>query len=466
MQKKRILGTENKRFLQLFWPILIEQGLTILVGVISTILVSNVGDYAVAGVNLVDTINNMIIIFFNALASGATVVVAQRIGARRNKEAGETAAQAIVLVVGIAVLVGALTTCFASQILHGLYGKSAANVLATGEIYMRFSGVSYAFLGVFSVCAGVTRAAGNSKTPMMGAFVSNLINLTVAAVLIYVFRLGVYAVAIAMLAARIGAAAFMFYMVRRKTADETLQLPKLRLNLDMELLRPILKIGIPSGVDSLIFQGAKVLLAVFMSGMGTAALQANAIVTSLSSFINLPGNAFSIVSVTVVGQSYGAKLYRQAKSLMRKMCLYTSAMQAAIGLPLLLFLEPMIASYGPSAESAATAKLILTISVLIHPFLYATAFVLPQSLRAVGDARQPMLISIISLLTLRIFGSWLLGVRLGYGVLGIWLSMFADWVGRSAGFVYRMERNLWHQGREPVDEGELNPLTGQRLTEN
>lgn len=466
MQEKRILGTENKRFLQLFWPILIEQGLTILVGVISTILVSNVGDYAVAGVNLVDTINNMIIIFFNALASGATVVVAQRIGARRNKEAGETAAQAIVLVVGIAIIVGALTTGFAGQILHALYGKSATNVLATSEIYMRFSGISYAFLGVFSVCAGVTRAAGNSKTPMMGAFVANIINVAVAAVLIYVFHLGVYAVAIAMLAARIGAAAFMFTMVRRKTEDATLLLPKLRLKLDMELLRPILKIGIPSGVDSLIFQGAKVLLAVFMSGMGTAALQANAIVTSLSSFVNLPGNAFSIVSVTVVGQAYGAKLYRQAKSLMRKMCLYTSVMQAAIGIPLFLFLEPMIASYGPSAESAATAKLILTISVLIHPFLYATAFVLPQSLRAVGDARQPMIISIISLLTLRIFGSWLLGVRLGYGVLGIWLSMFADWVGRSIGFIYRMEKNKWHDGKEPIDEGVLNPLTGKSVSEN
>ena len=465
MQKKQRLAPENKKFLQLFWPILIEQGLTILVGIFSTILVSNVGDYAVAGVNLVDSINNMIIIFFNALASGATVVVAQRIGARRNQEAGETAAQAIVLVVGIAAVVGLAAGCFAGPILHGLYGKSAANVLQMGQIYMYFSGASYVFLGLSSVCAGVTRAAGNSKTPMIAALLANIINITVAVVLIYGLHMGIYAVAIAMLAARISAAAFMLFAVRRR-ADGSLVLPKIRLKLDMALIRPILDIGIPSGVDSLIFQGAKVLLAVFMSGMGTAALQANAIVTSLSSFINLPGNAFSIVSVTVVGQSYGAKLYRQAKSLMRKMCLYTSAMQAAIGLPLLLFLEPMIASYGPSAESAATAKLILTISVLIHPFLYATAFVLPQSLRAVGDARQPMLISIISLLTLRIFGSWLLGVRLGYGVLGIWLSMFADWVGRSAGFVYRMERNLWHQGREPVDEGELNPLTGQRLTEN
>lgn len=254
---------ENKRLLQLFWPIMIEQGLTILVGAVSTILVSNVGDYAVAGVNLVDSINNLIIIFFNAMASGATVVVAQRIGARKNKEAGETAAQAIVLVVSMAIIVGTFAFFFADPILRSLYGRSAENVLSSGTIYMRFSGISYLFLGLFSVCAGVTRASGDSKTPMVGAFVSNIINISIAATLIYGYDLGVYAVAIAMLSARIGAALFMFYMVSHRKFGE-LVLPKITLRLNMDVIRPILKIGVPSGVDSLIFQGAKVLVSVFL----------------------------------------------------------------------------------------------------------------------------------------------------------------------------------------------------------
>jgi len=452
MQKKQWFEPENKKFLQLFWPILVEQGLTILVGIFSTILVSNVGDYAVAGVNLVDSINNMIIIFFYALASGATVVVAQRIGAQRNKEAGETAAQAIVLVVGIAVVVGLAAGIFAGPILHGLYGKSAANVLQMGQIYMHFSGASYAFLGLSSVCAGVTRASGNSKTPMVAAFIANIINLAVAITLIYVFHMGIYAVAIAMLAARISAAVFMLFAVRREAAG-ALVLPKMRLKLDMALIRPVLDIGIPSGVDSLIFQGAKVLVAVLLSGMGTAAMQANAIVGSLSSFFSLPGNAFAIVGVTVVGQSYGAGMYQQTKKLMRKMCVYSSAVMAVLIIPFLLLLDPMIATYGPSVESAATAKFILTIMLILNPLLYPTAFVLPQTLRAVGDAKKTMIISIVSLLSLRLFGSWFLGVKLGYGVLGLWLSMFADWGGRTVGFVYRRERILWHHGQEPVDEG-------------
>lgn len=450
---------ENKRLLQLFWPIMIEQGLTILVGAVSTILVSNVGDYAVAGVNLVDSINNLIIIFFNAMASGATVVVAQRIGARKNKEAGETAAQAIVLVVSMAIIVGTFAFFFADPILRSLYGRSAENVLSSGTIYMRFSGISYLFLGLFSVCAGVTRASGDSKTPMVGAFVSNIINISIAATLIYGYDLGVYAVAIAMLSARIGAALFMFYMVSHRKFGE-LVLPKITLRLNMEVIRPILQIGVPSGVDSLIFQGAKVLVSVFLSGMGTAALQANAIVSSLSGFINLGANAFSIVGVTVVGQSYGARMYKQAKTLMRKICLYSSAIQVIAGIPFLIFLDPMIASYGPSPAAAEAAKLILTISVIMHPLLYPTAFVLPGSLRATGDARNTMIISIISLFSLRLMGSWFLGVKMGLGVVGIWLSMFSDWGGRTLGFVYRLEKNLWHGGKEPLDEGDVNPLTG------
>ena len=160
----------------------------------------------------------------------------------------------------------------------------------------------------------------------------------------------------------------------------------------------------------------------------------------------------------MVGQSYGARMYKQAKGYMRKICLYSSAIQVLAGIPFMLFIDPMIASYGPSPAAAQAAKLILTISVIMHPLLYPTAFVLPGSLRATGDAKNTMIISIISLFSLRLLGSYVLGVRMGLGVVGIWLSMFSDWGGRTLGFVWRLEKNLWHGGKEPADEGDVNPL--------
>ena len=131
MFQQFLQNTDNKKLLRLFWPIMVEQALTILVGMVSTILVSNVGDYAVAGVNLVDTINQMIIIFFNALAAGATVMVAQHIGAGRTRQAGETAAQSMVLVVGLAAFMGGLTFVLARPILRSQKPKIKHSIFLT-----------------------------------------------------------------------------------------------------------------------------------------------------------------------------------------------------------------------------------------------------------------------------------------------------------------------------------------------
>ncbi|HZW48653.1 MAG TPA: MATE family efflux transporter [Bacillota bacterium] len=448
------ISLENKKLFSLFWPILIEQALTILVGMVSTILVSNVGDYAVAGVNLVDTINQLIIILFNSLAVGASVMVAQHIGAGRNGQAGQTAAQSIVLVVGASILLGGAAFIFAEPLLNLLYGSAADNVLQVGVIYMRFSAISYIFLALFSISAGVTRAAGNSRTPMMAALLSNLVNISIAAVLIYIFHLEVYAVSIAVLAARMVSGLFMFLTVRRVKSGPLL-LPPLRLKLDLKLLRPVLNIGVPSGVDNLIFQGAKVLISVFIAGMGTAALQANAICNSAGGYIWLAGNAMQVAAVTMVGQAYGARLFHTAKQWMRKLSFYTAGIQVILLLPYLLVLKGLISFYGASAASAALAQKILMICAIVQPFIYAWAFVLPQCLRATGDARFTMVVSVISLIGLRLSVGWFLGIYLGWGVFGIWMGMLADWLGRAIGFIWRLEKNKWHGGKVPLDEGIL-----------
>ena len=448
------ISPENKKLFSLFWPILIEQALTILVGMVSTILVSNVGDYAVAGVNLVDTINQLIIILFNSLAVGASVMVAQHIGAGRNQQAGQTAAQSVVLVVGASVLLSAAGFIFAEPLLNLLYGSAADNVLRVAVIYLRFSAVSYIFLALFSISAGVTRAAGNSRTPMMAALLSNLVNISIAAVLIYIFHLEVYAVSIAVLTARMVSGLFMFFTIRRERSGP-LQLPALRLRLDLKLLRPVLNIGVPSGVDNLIFQGAKVLISVFIAGMGTAALQANAICNSASGYIWLTGNAMQAAAVTMVGQAYGARLYHTAKQWMRKLNFYTAGIQLVLLLPYLLILKSLISLYGAPAESAALAQKILMICAIVQPFIYAWAFVLPQCLRSTGDARYTMVVSVVSLFGMRLLVGWFLGIYLGWGVFGIWMGMLADWLGRAIGFTWRLEKNKWHGGKVPLDEGIL-----------
>ena len=443
---------ENERSLliKLFWPVLIEQGLTILIGMVSTIMVSNVGASAVSGVNLVDQINFMVFSLFNALAAGATVVIAQYIGAGKASSAGKTATQALTLCVLLASAFGAVMMLFARQVLHALYGSADPAVLDAGYTYLMFSGVSYPFLGLYAASAGIMRASGNTRSPMIASVIANFVNIATASLLIYAAGLGVVGVSIAMLFARITSGLITFYAARKPTGGVLFE--KFSLKFDWAVLRPVLNVGVPSGIDAMIFQGARIVMTVLMSGMGTSSLHANAIGNSLSSFLNLPGNAFSIVAVTMVGQAYGAKLYMSVKKLMFKMAVLASASQLILFIPFFLFLTPLISLYGPAPETILTVRKLLTTSGFLIPFFWSFAFVLPQSLRAVGDAKFTMYISVTSLLLLRVFGSWFFGVHLGWGVFGVWMGMYLDWIGRGIGFFSRAMCNAWNGGKKPVDQ--------------
>lgn len=441
---------ERKQLFRLYWPVLIEQGLTILIGMVSTIMVSNVGDYAVSGVNLVDTINFMVISLFNALAAGATVVVAQSVGAGRSEDAGETSSQAVLICVLTATILGILSMVLAKPILTVLYGTAAQNVLDAGYTYFMFSGVSYPFIGLYTASAGIMRAAGNTRSPMITSVLANLVNIAVASLTIYVFDLGVVGVSLAMLLARITSGGLTYLAARR--SSNGFVFPRFSFRLDWNVLRPVLNVGVPSGIDSVIFQGARIVMTVLMSSMGTSALHANAIGNSLAGFLNLPGSAFQIVSVTMVGQAYGARLYRSVKKLMFKMCAYTTIAQLVLFVPFILFLNPLIMLYGPAPDTIALVHKLLIAFCIMTPFFWAFAFVLPQMLRAVGDAKYTMFISVTSLIFLRVFGSWFFGIHVGWGVFGVWMGMFLDWAGRSGGFLYRVCRNSWNGRRTPVDE--------------
>ena len=443
------LSESNREMIRLFWPVLVEQTLAITIGIVSAMMVSGVGDFAVSGVTMVDTFNFMVVAIFTALAVGATVVVAQKIGAHKVAEAGETAYQSIIVCVLIATLLGAVVVAFGRNILDVLYAGAAENVHEAMRTYFLFSGISYPFVGLFAACTGVMRAGGNTRTPMIASAVANVINILLAFILIY-FGLGVLGVSIAMLCARVVSGVFAYIVVNKGVYGFALSGGRPRLT--MNILRPVLNVGVPSGIDSMIFNGARVVMTIFMAGMGTAALHAHAIANSLSGFMFLPGNAFAIISVTLVGQAYGARRYAQVKQWMGKICAYCSVTHLImLGLTMLI-MSPLIQLYNPSYESEALASRLLIIMGILSPILWGFSFCVPQMLRACGDAKATMYVSVFSLIFFRILGAWFFGIYLEWGVLGVWIGMFIDWFGRGVGFSYRAFFNAWNKGKKPVDE--------------
>jgi len=446
---KSKLSDTNREMLRLFWPVLVEHTLAITIGIVSAIMVSGVGDFAVSGVTMVDTFNFMIIAIFTALAVGATVVVAQKIGAHKISEAGETAFQSIVLCVSIASILGMAVVLFGRNILNVIYAGAAENVHQAMRTYFLFSGISYPFVGLFAACTGVMRAGGNTRTPMISSAIANVVNITLAFILIQA-GLGVLGVSIAMLSARTVAGTFAFIVVNKGVYGFALPGGKPRLS--RKILKPVLNVGVPSGVDAIIFNGARVVMTVFMAGMGTAALHAHAIANSLSGFMFLPGNAMAIVSVTLVGQAYGAKLYGRVKMLMGRVCLFCSGSHVIMSLIFIFLISPLIRLYNPTPYAEELSlRLIMTMAIL-SPIVWSFSFAMPQMLRACGDAKSTMYVSVASLLLLRILGAWFFGIYLEWGVFGVWMGMFIDWFGRGIGFSVRAFSNAWNGGRKPVDE--------------
>lgn len=442
-------ANERSLLLRLYWPALVEQGLTVLIGFVSTIMVSNIGAYAVSGVSLVDQINFLVINVFNALAAGAIVVIAQYIGASKAAKAGDTAAQAVLTCTSCAAVLGALVIIFGKPLLSLLYGSADAEVLNAGYIYMVFSGISYPFLGLYTASAGIMRASGNARSPMIISALANFVNIAVASVLIFAARIGVYGVSIAMLLARMTSGSLSYVILSKSTGP--VPFAGMAKKFDLRVLKPVFKVGVPTGIDSIIFQGARIFTSVLMSEMGTLSLHANAIANSIFGLINLTGVAFQTVTVTIVGQVYGAGLYRSAKRLMLKLCLYSSAAQVLNILPFLPLFDTLIKFYGPAPESIVFAKQILYTSCVMLPTAWSFSFVLPLALRSVGDAKASMYISIISLLALRVAGAWFFVKYLGLGVVGIWCGMYLDWTGRSVGYLFRAVLNFWNGRKKPVD---------------
>ncbi|MDL2288308.1 MATE family efflux transporter [Oscillospiraceae bacterium OttesenSCG-928-F05] len=447
----------NKRLFGLYWPILVEQTLTVLVGMVSSVLVAGIGEYAVSGVNLVDSINYMVINVLNAFSAGVTAVVARAFGRGDGASASRTAGQSQVLITGLSTLVGLITLVFGKQIFYGLYGGAAADVLSSGRTYFLFSAMSYPFVGLFASSAGIMRGSGNSRTPMLASALSNVVNIGVAAPLIFFANLGVVGAGLGMLAARIVSAVFLYVMLER--GQNRIVMPKFSLKIQWENIKPVVDIGLPSGIDSMIFNGSKVVVATMLSGMGTAAIMANTIAVTVTNLMNLPGMAFSTAVVTVVGQSYGARQYQTVRKQMLKVMGLTSVSVTLCSVLIWLFIDGLIGLYNPSLEAAQLAKTISFGFVVLSPFTWAPGFMLPQALRAVGDAKYCLVFAVLSLFVLRVFGSWFLGVYLDWGVVGIWASMYADWIGRAAAFLPRALSGKWFKG--PKADFIDHPVGGQ-----
>lgn len=435
----------NRELANLIGPLVIEQLLAVFVGMADSIMVANVGEAAVSGVSLVDNIMILIINIFAALATGGAVVAGQYIGRKDEKSACKAATQLVWFVSLSAVAIMILVYFGKDIILNQVFGHITAEVKGHADIYLLIVTASIPFIALYNGGAAIFRAMGNSQVSMRVSLLMNAINVTGNAILVFGLRIGTAGVAIPTLISRMVAAIVITVLLCNQTRILHIERTR-KIRFDGRMIRKILAIGVPNGLENSMFQLGKILVLSLVSTFGTYAIAANAVSNAIALFQILPGMAISLAITTVISQCVGANDYEQVHYYLKK--LLAIIYVAMVGTVALIFLAlPLILkAYNLSDQTAAAATNIIHFQGISAMIIWPLSFALPAAYRAAGDAKACMYTSIVSMWIFRIGFSYLVGKYMGLGVFGVWVAMVIDWVVRAICFIIRYFNGKWKHG--------------------
>jgi len=433
----------NKRLFTLFFPLIIEQLLVVMIGIVDMVMVSSVGEHAVSGISLVETINFLIITAFNAIATGGSVIASQYLGRKDSKNASSSARQLVYISLIISIFLMILTIVMRRIMLRTIFGNIADDVMQAADIYFLFIALSYPFLALYTAAAAMFRSMGNSKVPMRAVILLNIFNIGGNALLIYGLKLGVAGAAISTFLGRALVAVLLIYLLMRdKTRIINLYgLTKVKLEGDM--IKRILNIGIPSGLEASMFQIGKILITRIFTAFGTVAIAANAVGATINSIAFMPGSGYGIGLLIIVGQCIGAGDYLAAKKYTKKIMILSYATYLFININIFIFMNPIISIFQLSAEAHEMCVLFLRVHCITSTLFWCPSFVLPNALKAAGDARYVMVVAGCTMWLIRVCSAFLMAYTLGLGPVAVYLAMGADFLFRGIFFTRRWLSNKW-----------------------
>lgn len=434
----------NRDLKNLIVPLFLEQLLVMLVGIADTFIVSYAGEAAVSGVSLVNSFSTIFIYLFTALASGGAVVISQYIGRGVKEDAGEAASQLLTASTLFSLAVSAVILLFHRPMLSLLFGRVEPAVMDACIVYLRISLFSYPALAVYNAGAALYRSLGRTSVTMYISIAANAINVAGNLIGVFVLHAGVAGVAWPTLIARVFSAVVITVLCFGKKTEVRYTWRQI-CKWNGELMKRVLRIAVPNGVENGIFQLVKVALSSVVALFGTYQIAANGIAQSIWSLAALAGVTMGPVFITVIGQCMGAGDTAQAELYFKKL-LKITLMISLIWNALVFAVTPIMMNFYQISDEA---KHLVVILVLIHNIFNTVAFPmsgpLSNGLRAAGDIRFTMLVSIASTIAGRLLFSILFAIVLNWGVIGIAAAMCLDWAVRAVIFALRLGSGKWKE---------------------
>lgn len=432
----------NRMICALLVPVVLEQLLNSIMGTADTMMVSNVGSAAISAVSLVDSINILVIQAFSALAAGGAIVCAQYIGQQNHKKANESARQVLFIITAISVAVSLLCLVFQRPLLRLIFGSVESEVMRNSRIYFFFTALSFPFIAAYDAAASIFRAQDNTRGPMLISMISNVMNIVGNAILIWGFHLGVEGAALSTLVSRIFCAVVVLLQLRRDRQPIVVR-DYYKIRPDWRMIRRILGLGIPSGVENSMFQLGKLAIQSTVSTLGTVAIAAQAMTNILENLNGIAAIGVGVGLMTIVGQCLGAGRKDEAIYYIRKLCLIAEVILICSCLLVFLLVRPITILGGMETESAKMCIHMISWITVVKPLVWTMAFIPGYGLRAAGDVKFSMITSCVTMWSCRFCLCVLLIRVFGFGPMGVWIGMFADWTLRGIIFSLRFHSRKW-----------------------
>lgn len=427
---------------KLLIPVIVEQLLNSLMGTADTMMVSNVGPAAISAVSLVDSINILVIQAFSALTAGGAIVCAHYMGSRNVRAANHSARQLLLTVAVLSAGIMALCLAFRAPLLHVIFGTVDPEVMRNSEIYFFYTALSFPFIALYDAGASIFRSQENTRLPMVISVISNFLNIGGNAVLIWGFGMGVAGAAIPTLASRIFCAVVVLAYLRKRTYEIHVRDYR-KIRPDFPVMKRILALGIPSGIENSMFQLGKLAVQSTVSTLGTAAIAAQAMTNILENLNGIAGIGVGIGLMTVVGQCLGAGRKDEAIYYIKRLSLLAEALIIGSCLLILGLTKPITLLGAMEPESARLCLEMVLAITIVKPLVWVLAFVPAYGMRSAGDVRFSMILSCVSMWLCRVVLCTVLCRRLGFGPMGVWIGMFADWTVRAVVFAWRFRSRRW-----------------------
>lgn len=434
----------RKDLVRLIIPLIVDQFLQVAVGLSDSIMVARVGEAAVSGVSLVDTVMLLIINIFTALATGGAVIAGQYLGRKDPKTGCEATAQLFNFTFLFSIFIMILGYLGQNVILYHVFGKIEPKVMKDSRTYLLIVLASIPMIAMYNAGAAIFRAMGNSNIAMKTSLLMNSINVFGNALLIFGFHRGVEGVAIPTVVSR-GVACVVILVLLNDQKHELHILHPYPFKIKWNVLRKILYIGIPNGLENSMFQLGKIAVLSLVSGLGTASLAANAVGNNIANFAILPGMSFGFALLTVCAQCVGAGDFEQVKYYTKHMMRVEYLCLIASNLIVILALPFILSVYNLSDEAARYANDIILYHAACVVTIWPLSFTLPNTLRAAADVKVTMVLSIISMWVFRFGFSYLLTMEFHMGIFGVWVAMTIDWLVRGIFFVCRYKSGRWQK---------------------